>query len=136
MAGTDPSGQAWSTGYDDAAWTVLRATAHALNGGTALSQMFLQSARNYADAERASTASRADLDESGALLAGVPCFTRVGTPTQPPTANGSRGDDGPTGWWIVEHTVGYVWPTGTSTGCDRPDRCGRDAEARSAPARA
>ncbi|GAB2468564.1 WXG100-like domain-containing protein [Jatrophihabitans fulvus] len=127
MAGNDPGGQSWATGYDDAAWTVVRATGLVVNAAYRTAGMFGRSAMNYVAAESASTP-----DGSDSLQADVsqqlPGDTFVGDPARPPTANGSRSDDGPTGWWLVEHSVGYVWPNGDSdklrAAANAWERCG------------
>jgi hypothetical protein len=110
MAGSDPGGLAWASSYDHAAATALQAAADAINGVDKLAAMFVQTARNYAMADVASTAdTRRLVDEAVATLPRIDDYFL--TTCLPPSAAGGSGG-GPTGWGLVEHLVGYVWPNG------------------------
>ncbi|SHG21356.1 EndoU nuclease [Jatrophihabitans endophyticus] len=112
MAGADPGGHSWAVGYDAAARSVLAATARLVTGTWTTAAMFSQSARNYAAAEAASTPSPADERSTTALLDALPMTLDIGDAWTPPTAAGAGGDDGPLGWSVVRHLVGYLWPNG------------------------
>jgi hypothetical protein len=110
MAGTDPAGTAWAESYDRAAAAGLTAAQDVVQAVNKLAAMFAQTARNYAAADEASTASTRRL-----IDAAVATLPRIGdyflpACTPPSAAGGSSG--GPHGWGLVEHLVGYVWPNG------------------------
>jgi hypothetical protein len=111
MAGNDAGGLAWAAAYDRAAAAALRANADVLNGVETVGSMLAQTARNYAAAEAASTADeRYVVDATLAALppALAPYFLPVCLPSS--AVGGSGGP--PSGWSLVEHLVGYVWPNG------------------------
>jgi hypothetical protein len=111
MAGSDSGGMAWAASYDRAAGRAVQAAADAAIALDNLATMFAQTARNYAAAELASTPA-----ERGLLDAAVDDLPRVthmyGLPVcVPPPARGGSGGD-PSGWGLISHLVGYVWPNG------------------------
>lgn len=109
MAGSDPGGLAWAESYDRAAAAALQTTADVINGVDSLAALLGQTAHNYATAEIASTADRRIVEASLDALPPAPrsYFLPICTP---PAAGGSAPP--PTGWGLVEHVVGYVWPNG------------------------
>lgn len=112
IAGDDPGGQDWSRCYDEAAAATLHATQQAVNAAYKVSSMLGRTAMNYAQAEAASTAAPASEQHSvTALIQSLPGDASIGPAPTPPSAAGGGGDT-PTGWWLVEHTLGYVWPNG------------------------
>jgi hypothetical protein len=111
MAGSDVGGLAWAASYDRSAAAVLNATASAINGLDAVAAMFGQTARNYAAAESASTAD--DRRTVDATLDALPAQRRQYflSVCLPASAAGGSGAT-PSGWGLIEHLVGYVWPNG------------------------
>lgn len=106
MAGTDPAGSGWAAAYDDAAAVTVGVTQDVANGCYQLAALLQQTGFNYGRAESWSTPG---------LIQAVPdqvayasCSTVLGAP--PSAAGGSSPV--PSGWWLVEHAVGYVWPGG------------------------
>jgi hypothetical protein len=108
MAGDDPGGQSWAESYDASAQEVLAATQQLVNGAYRTSTLLGRSATNYAEAEAASTTGVASVPP--AVLQRLPAEQYLG-PAPPLTASGGGGDT-PTGWSLISHTVGYVWPNG------------------------
>lgn len=127
MAGDDPGGQAWAGSYDRAAGSALHASQRVVNAAYRLSSMFARSGLNYAEADSASTAS-AQRAISGQLQ-DLPPETSIGPAPALPSAAGGGGNT-PTGWGLVAHAVGYLWPNG------HQDRLHRAAEAWTASAQA
>lgn len=108
MVGEDPAGEAWSASYDPAARAVLRATAQLSNAAARVSLLFAHSGHNYALAEAASTSgTHQDGPDFGELLRPLPT---VHAPAMP--RSGGAGNGTPSGWWLIEHTIGVVWPGG------------------------
>ncbi|MEP7021731.1 MAG: colicin D domain-containing protein [Pseudonocardiales bacterium] len=106
MAGTDPAGSGWAAAYDDAAAMTVGVTQDVANGCYQLAALLQQTGFNYGRAESWSTPG---------LIQAVPdhvayasCAAVLGA--APSAAGGSSPV--PSGWWLVEHAVGYVWPGG------------------------
>ena len=116
MAGDDPAGRQWSTGYDHVAPAAVQAAEDVINACYRVSAMLAASARNYANAEIASTARGHHVDPGiTAAVATLPDDQRVILPTAGvPSAGADAGaPDPPTGWhFIAHHLGGYVWPNG------------------------
>jgi hypothetical protein len=110
MAGGDRGGRGWAASYDEAVARVLRATADATAAVDQLALMFAQTARNYEDAEAASTAIERHLLVSA--VDGLPRWSTCAlVPIWAPSAAGGPGGE-PTGWGLIASLVGYVWPNG------------------------
>ncbi|MDT4951606.1 MAG: hypothetical protein QOJ37_4201 [Pseudonocardiales bacterium] len=109
MAGDDAAGTQWASRYDQAAWSALAATQDVVNGAIKLAGLFAQTARNYAAADSASTAGARPALSAG--VADLPGPGELVLSTSAPSAAGGSGDT-PTGWGLVRHLVGYVWPDG------------------------
>jgi hypothetical protein len=106
MAGADPAGHAWASAYDDAATTTLGVTQDVVNGCFQLAALLQQTGFNYIRADSSSTAGGVALLPDTTAYAS--CSVQLNRP--PSAAGGSLPT--PTGWWVIEHTVGYVWPGG------------------------
>ncbi|HEV7651439.1 MAG TPA: hypothetical protein VGP26_25080 [Actinophytocola sp.] len=107
MAGSDPAGTTWAASYDEAAGTVHSIIGDLGTASVTLAAMLQQTGFNHGMAESASDPSRSaptPADRS----------TYVPTPASLPNLPSAHGgSSGPPGlWWLVEHTVGYVWPDG------------------------
>jgi hypothetical protein len=108
MAGNDEAGESWSSSYDQAATTVMGVTADVVNGSYKLASLLLITGDNH---KRADEYSR--LSHSGVPAQYLPkLYTNetVGPFTVPPS--GGASSNTPTGWSLIEHAVGYVWPGG------------------------
>ncbi|WP_035303428.1 hypothetical protein [Actinokineospora inagensis] len=118
MAGADPGGSGWADSYDEVAKTVHSLVSDLGTASTTLAGLLQQSGFNHGQAEDASNA-----DKSVPTAPDDSTYTAVPEPLADlPSAHG--GSVGPPGlWWLVEHTVGYVWPDGD------PDRLRRAAQA-------
>lgn len=110
MAGSDPGGVAWASEYDPAALAAVNAMHQLTNGAYRLSAMFAVSGRNYQAADLASTATaRRRIDP---LTATLPDEMVLGAASLGlPSAAGGPGDT-PSGWGLISHLVGCVWPNG------------------------
>ncbi|WP_375491108.1 hypothetical protein [uncultured Jatrophihabitans sp.] len=105
MAGRDPGGAAWAASYDRAAAAALTAATDVVDATYRVGAMFAQTARNYAAADAASGGHPAHVDAAPVPRHNAaPCLS-------PPSATGGSGG-APTGWSLVENTVGRVWPDG------------------------
>jgi hypothetical protein len=107
MAGSDPAGTTWATSYDDAAKTVHSIVGDLGTACTTLAAMLQQTGFNHGMAESASDPSRSEPtppDRSSYVPA------QPNLPDLPSAHGGSSGP--PALWWLIEHTVGYVWPNG------------------------
>ena len=109
MAGADSYGQSWARAYSTAASRAVRAAQDVTNGAIALSRLLGASARNYANAEAASTIDkRHAVDGLVQELPNVPNaafrahFDDVGSVTSDP----------PFGWSLIGHVANLVWPGG------------------------
>jgi hypothetical protein len=109
MAGTDPAGRDWAASYDRGAAATIGATQDAINACYKLAAMFAQTARNYAEADAASTPG--GRHHSPAATSSLPPDSTVCLPTRVPTAAGGTGG-GPAHWGLIAGLVGYVWPDG------------------------
>ncbi len=109
MAGSDPGGTSWAGSYDPAARSALYAGQDAINSVHRLAAMFAQTARNYAAADAASTAGVRRL--VGEAVAALPDVGGYFLGACIPTAAGGSGER-PSGWGLIEHAVGWVWPNG------------------------
>jgi guanyl-specific ribonuclease Sa len=107
MAGSDPVGASWAAPYDRATETALEVTADVVNACYRLAGLLQQTGFNYGRAETASVpgAGEPSVPDRSDYAERWCSFTRV------PTAAGGSGST-PFGWWLIEHTVGYVWPNG------------------------
>ena len=115
MAGDDPPARAWAADYDRAAPVAITAVQDVINACYRVSTMLAGTARNYAAAEAASTLPGRPVDPTvTAALATLPDDTRVGLPTDVPSACSDPGNpDLPLGWhYVAHHMGGYVWPNG------------------------
>ncbi|SHH34537.1 hypothetical protein SAMN05443575_3762 [Jatrophihabitans endophyticus] len=111
MAGDDEGGRAWAAAYDPAADSVLQATAQLIVAADRTADMFSRSALNYAAAEDASTTGGSPASSATELDRLPPTDHPAPRPSPPPTAAGGGGGE-PTGWGVIRHLVGYVWPNG------------------------
>ncbi|WP_375481770.1 hypothetical protein [uncultured Jatrophihabitans sp.] len=115
MAGDDPAGTQWAASYDRVAPSAIQAAEDVINACFRVSAMLGATARNYANAELASTprGHRGD-PHIAAAVATLPDDERIGLPTSIPSASaGAGGADLPFGWhFIAHHLGGYVWPNG------------------------
>jgi hypothetical protein len=107
MAGSDPAGAAWGRAYDDAVTTTLAASQDVTNGCFRLAALLQQTGFNYGRAETASTPGRVsttlpDRTHYEHCAAVLECV---------PSSAGGSGS-APSGWSMVAHAVGYVWPNG------------------------
>jgi hypothetical protein len=107
MSGSDPAGASWGTQYDQAAEVVSGTTQDVINGCYQLAGLLEQSGFNHGVANSASvpggSAPTTDTTHWAGFSVSLGGF---------PTGSGATGDDTPSGWWLIEHTVGYVWPNG------------------------
>lgn len=111
MAGSDPGGRSWASSYDALASSALLGLRSLANGCYRLSAMFGQTCRNYAAAERMSTADRWDVASAELDVAQLPGDTSVTWDVSVPSAAGVASG-GPPGWSLVSGLVGRVWPDG------------------------
>lgn len=111
MAGSDPGGRSWASSYDALASSALPGLRSLANGCYRLSAMFGQTCRNYAAAERMSTADRWDVASAELDVAQLPGDTSVTWDVSVPSAAGVASG-GPPGWSLVSGLVGRVWPDG------------------------
>lgn len=107
MAGTDPAGSQWASSYDGAADTVHSLVGDLGNAAITLAALLQRTGFNHGMAESASDPTRS--------VPTPPDDTRY-TPDPSdvpglPSAHGSSSGP-PALWWLVQHTVGYVWPNG------------------------
>ncbi|WP_018680390.1 hypothetical protein [Actinokineospora enzanensis] len=118
MAGADPAGSTWADSYDEAAKTVHALVGDLATASTTLAALLQQSGFNHGQAE--------DSSNAGKPAATAPDDS-IYTPTPEPLADLPSARGGSVGppalWWLVEHTVGYVWPDGD------PGRLRRAAQA-------
>lgn len=107
MAGTDPAGARWASSYDDTARTVHSLMGDLAAASTVLAAMLQQTGFNHGMADSASDPGHSvPTPPDGATY-------KPGPENLPdlPSARGSSSGP-PALWWLVEHTVGYVWPDG------------------------
>jgi guanyl-specific ribonuclease Sa len=106
MAGSDPAGRGWADAYDEAAALTVGVTADVVNGCYQLAALLQQTGFNYSRAESWSTPG--SFDRLPDQVAYASCSAALGRP--PSSAGGALPL--PSGWWLIEHAVGYVWPGG------------------------
>jgi hypothetical protein len=111
MAGSDPAGVSWASAYDDAARANHAVMIDLETACLKIAAMLQQTGFNHGMADSASDPTRSTPTpaDSGVYLPG-----KRAVPDLPSARGGSTGT--PAGWWLIEHTVGYVWPNG------HPDR--------------
>lgn len=108
MAGNDEAGDSWSSSYDQAATTVMGATADLVNGSYKLASMLLITGDNHKRADAYSSMNRSGVPPQ--YLPKLYTNDFVSPFTVPPS--GGAGSNTPTGWSLIEHAVGYAWPGG------------------------
>ncbi|WP_375499690.1 hypothetical protein [uncultured Jatrophihabitans sp.] len=113
MAGDDPAGAQWASDYDSIAPSAIQAAEDVINSCYRVSAMLGATARNYAQAEAASTVRGHHVDPHiTSAVATLPDDTRIGLPSAVPSAAGG-GSGGPPGWhFIADRLGGLVWPNG------------------------
>lgn len=107
MGGSDPGGVRWATAYDEAAAVTAGGVADLANACQAVAAVLAQSGFNHAAAEAASTPGDPPPPPDTTDYAAVPA---VPAPALPSASGGSVGP--PSGWGMIAHLVGYVWPDG------------------------
>lgn len=102
MAGNDEAGHSWSSAYDQAATTVMGATADVVNGSYKLASLLLATGDNHKRADEFSS-----MNHSGAPSQYLPKLY-INESVSPFTvpASGGAGSNTPTGWSLIEHAVG------------------------------
>lgn len=107
--GVDRAGEVFGLGYQDAAKSLLKAAAAAVNACLKCGALIQQGASNYSKAEVASTLGRA-----GGVLEAPSSPTEVAAPGPPGTMG--PGEPPPLLWSIVESLVLESWPDGDVAG--------------------
>lgn len=107
MAGSDPAGTTWAASYDAAAGTVHALVGDLATASTTIAALLQQTGFNHGMAESASDPTRSAPTPPDNTIY-QPATANL--PDLPSTHGGSSGP--PALWWLVEHTVGYVWPNG------------------------
>ena len=108
MAGSDPAGTSWASTYDQVAREVCGVMVDLEAVSMKLAAMLQQTGFNHGLAESGSdptgtTPVPADTTRYDAdVVRSVPAI---------PSASGGSGGP-PTGWDLIQHAVGYVWPNG------------------------
>lgn len=107
MAGSDPAGSTWASSYDGAADTVHALVGDLGNATLTLAALLQRTGFNHGMAESTSDPTRS--------VPTPPDDTHYApgardVPGLPSAHGGSSGP--PALWWLVQHTVGYVWPNG------------------------
>jgi hypothetical protein len=107
MAGSDPAGVAWAASYDEVARDVHTVLIDLETACLKIAVMLQQTGFNHGMAESASDPTRTapTPDDPGVYLPGKRTVPDL------PSARGGSADP-PAGWWLIEHTVGYLWPNG------------------------
>jgi hypothetical protein len=111
MAGSDPAGMSWASGYDDAARATHAVLVDLETACLKIAVMLEKTGFNHGMADSASDPIRSAPTpaDPGGYLPG-----KRAVPDLPSARGGSTST--PAGWWLIEHTVSYVWPNG------HPDR--------------
>ncbi len=110
MAGSDPAGQKFGSAYDKTATEINGVTQDVINACYKLGGLLSATGFNHGKANASSvpgggsswTTDSVQYADTSVSLGGLP------------SGSGDGGSGNPSGWWIVEHTVGYVWPNGDS----------------------
>lgn len=102
MAGSDPAGLEWAASYDPVAKSVAASVGECVNACLNVAALLQASGFNH---------DATDAPDSAA----VPSFAEyayrtISPPTVPPLDGGDGGE--PSGWSLIAHAVGYVWPNG------------------------
>lgn len=107
MAGSDPAGMQWAASYDEAGRSVHAVVIDVETACLKLAVMLQQTGFNHGMAESASDPTKA------APTPADPAVYLPGKRAVPdlPAAQGGSTNP-PAGWWLIEHTVGYLWPNG------------------------
>lgn len=107
MAGSDPAGMRWAASYDEAARSVHAVVIDLETACLKIAVMLQQTGFNHGMADSASdpTASAPTPADPGVYLPGKRTVPNL------PSAQGGSSHP-PAGWWLIEHTVGYLWPNG------------------------
>lgn len=112
MAGNDQAGSAWSDEYDPAAKQIVGAMSSVGSGMLAVGGLLQRTGFNHGIAESSSDPTRsvaAPVDSLSYASSGPNGYT--GQVASVPAAAGGSGS-APSGWELVEHAVGWVWPDG------------------------
>lgn len=111
MAGSDPAGRQWAASYDEAARGVHAILIDLETACLKIAVMLQQTGFNHGMADSASdpTTSTPTPTDPAVYLP-----SKRTVPDLPSAQGGSTHL--PAGWWLIEHTVGYLWPNG------HPDR--------------
>jgi nucleotidyltransferase-like protein len=107
MAGSDPAGVSWASSYDDAARDTHSVLVDLETACLKVAQMLQKTGFNHGMADSASDPSKS-VPTPPDRSSYVPSKRTV--PDLPSAKGGSASP--PAGWWLIEHTVGYVWPNG------------------------
>ncbi|OBI18264.1 hypothetical protein A5712_02255 [Mycobacterium sp. E2327] len=107
--GMDAAGEVFGLGYQDAAESLLKAAAAAVNACRQSGALIQQGASNYSKAEAASTLGGGD----GALQAPAEP-AKISAPGPPGTWG--KGEPPPLLWAVVQSFVDSVWPDGDVAG--------------------
>ena len=107
MAGSDPAGVQWAGTYDEAARSVHAVLIDLETACLKIAVMLQQTGFNHGKADSASdpTHTAPTPADPGVYLPGKRSVSDL------PSARGGSSDP-PAGWWLIEHTVGYLWPNG------------------------
>ena len=106
MAGTDDVGSQWGASYDVAAAAAQSATHDAANAMFCVAALLEQTGINYAGAEAACIPW-----ETAAQSAARWAASSAPAPAPLPSAVGG-GVPPPSGWSLLQHAIGRVWPDG------------------------
>lgn len=107
--GLDAAGTVFGLAYQDAAGSLLKAVAAAINACRQSGALIQQGASNYSKAEAAST-----LGGGGDVLRAPPAPVKIAAPGPPGTWG--KGDPPPLLWAVVQSFVDDLWPDGDAAG--------------------
>ncbi len=113
MAGSDEAGQKWSSQYDPAAQDTVNIMSDLQNACLQIASLLEHTGFNHGMAESKSDPTRSvpTPADRTAYVVGPPTSGVCIAGHDVPLAAGGSGSE-PTGWSIVEHAVGYLWPNG------------------------